>query len=357
MIFCSTDDSSEEDFDCQPEFISNGFVISKEPRKKSEDAIFVGPRALGVADGVGGWANFGIDSSKFSTELMKNWSKEVDAILLSRRNISSKSQKIEMKHLYSLSNPNDECTQADNPNNNGISLMNHRTDSDSLNPKELLKVAYERTKSIGSSTACVCTLEENSLRVANLGDSGFAFLRFDPTIGAYVLIEKSKDQQHSFNAPYQLANLPGKLCGGRKRASFCKDKPEDSDLYNINIKYDFFLYPDLILLGSDGLFDNVYIKEILRIVNKYCFKIKPKINDSMVSVSNQPFDKTDALELAKRLAAKAYQASISDEWISPFGEKYNELLQKDSTFSSKLNDEEWKGGKQDDISVVVGFIC
>ena len=285
---------------------------------------------------------------------MRNCSKEVNAVLASRRSNSSRSQNFNLRNPNSLSNPDDQDILVGSSKDDEISLKNHNRNADNLNPRQLLKTSFEKTKSIGSSTACVCTLEENSLRVANLGDSGFLYLRYDPSLGAYSLVEKSKEQQHSFNAPYQLANLPGKLCGGRKKKSFCKDRPEDSDLY----KYQIWLRPnpDLIILGSDGLFDNVYIREILRIVNKYCFKIKPKASDSIASDSDQPFEKADALEIAKRLASKAYQASISEECTSPFGEKYNELLRKDHTFSSKLNDEEWKGGKQDDISVVVAFI-
>lgn len=41
-------------------------------RTDGEDAFFVSvcKRAVGVADGVGGWADYGVDSGKFSRELM-----------------------------------------------------------------------------------------------------------------------------------------------------------------------------------------------------------------------------------------------------------------------------------------------
>ena len=55
--------------------------------------------------------------------------------------------------------------------------------------------------SSGGSTACVGVLnkEKHVLSVANLGDSGFLILR------NHSVLVKSKEQQHYFNAPYQLA--------------------------------------------------------------------------------------------------------------------------------------------------------
>ena len=45
------------------------------------------------------------------------------------------------------------------------------------------------------------------VNIANLGDSGFVLIRFRN--GEAYTAARSKEQQHSFNIPYQLSILPG----------------------------------------------------------------------------------------------------------------------------------------------------
>ena len=69
-------------------------------------------------------------------------------------------------------------------------------------------------KSTGSATSVVGVINNKNMSVANLGDSGFMLVRgafydkkekdnFNPCI-----LIKSKPQQHAFNTPFQLTNLP-----------------------------------------------------------------------------------------------------------------------------------------------------
>ncbi|KAM3357713.1 hypothetical protein P3S68_020644 [Capsicum galapagoense] len=83
-----------------------------------QDASFICAKEqmIGVADGVGGWAKKGIDSSEYSRELMKN------AKFAIRNNKSS-----------------------------SIDLM------------KVLNEAYSKTKAKGSSTACILTLANDTL--------------------------------------------------------------------------------------------------------------------------------------------------------------------------------------------------
>jgi protein phosphatase PTC7 len=57
---------------------------------------------------------------------------------------------------------------------------------------------------IGSSTACIVTLNREERRVysANLGDSGFLIIR------DREVVHRSEEQQHYFNTPFQLAVAP-----------------------------------------------------------------------------------------------------------------------------------------------------
>jgi len=49
-----------------------------------------------------------------------------------------------------------------------------------LRPKEILTKAYEQVSDIGSSTACVCTINNNIMECCNLGDYGFILYRKQP---------------------------------------------------------------------------------------------------------------------------------------------------------------------------------
>lgn len=66
-------------------------------------------------------------------------------------------------------------------------------------PVRIMSDAYEHSTEIqGSSTCCVVLLDGYCLKTANLGDSGFMVIR-----GSEIVF-RTKEQQHSFNFPYQL---------------------------------------------------------------------------------------------------------------------------------------------------------
>ncbi|PIA55657.1 hypothetical protein AQUCO_00700162v1 [Aquilegia coerulea] len=118
-----------------------------------EDAHFicVDRHAIGVADGVGGWADVGINAGLFARELISHSVKAIQ----------------------------------DEPKG-------------SINPARVLEKAHSCTKAKGSSTACIIALTEQGLHAINLGDSGFVVVRDGHTVF------QSPVQQHGFNFTYQL---------------------------------------------------------------------------------------------------------------------------------------------------------
>lgn len=114
--------------------------------KGGEDAYFVVPNAVGVFDGVGGWASVGVDPGLYSKQLAR----------LTAANVA---------------------------------------DGD---VRAALEKATEDNKAIGSSTACVLALHDRALKSVNLGDSGFVIVR------AGQLLARTSEQQHYFNCPFQL---------------------------------------------------------------------------------------------------------------------------------------------------------
>ncbi|XP_002274456.5 probable protein phosphatase 2C 55 [Vitis vinifera] len=228
---------------------------------KGEDAHFIHKadyQTIGVADGVGGWTQRGVDEGKYARELMKN------------------------------------CVLALDSENKGV-----------VNPMMVLNEAYFKTKAPGSSTACIITLtRDNYLHVVNVGDSGFMLFRDGE------MVYKSPIQQRGFNCPYQL---------GRSKGS---DRPSSAEELKVAVKE-----RDILVVGTDGLFDNMFVSEMKEIIgNVEKEGLTPK-------------------ELAWTLAELASYNSLDKDGDTPFAQA--------KRFAGCGQD---KGGKVDDITVIVAYI-
>ena len=149
---------------------------------------------------------------------------------------------------------------------------------------------------------------EGIFRVANIGDSGFMVIRNNE-----ILIQ-SAEHQHQFNYPYQLGiGIDGKPYG--------TDSPEDAQIYTIELERG-----DIVVMATDGLFDNVWPKQIVSYFEGT--SINPKLN-------------------AKELATFAYQESQKDDNFVPF---FHRAKKEKKNFAS------YRGGKEDDISVIVSVV-
>ncbi|CAH8506558.1 unnamed protein product [Schistosoma bovis] len=163
---------------------------------------------LGVADGVGGWRSYGVDPGRFSRAVMKNCERVVN----SGRFIPDK-----------------------------LEVLIAQCYEDVLNSKELI---------LGSATLCIVSLQRNEHRVygASLGDSGYLVIREGH------VIQRSVHQKHSFNTPFQLS-CPPTL---RSRRFHC-DLPNQAAQTSVEVKPG-----DVIIVGTDGLFDNLTESMILQ---------------------------------------------------------------------------------------------
>ncbi|ORX58235.1 protein serine/threonine phosphatase 2C [Hesseltinella vesiculosa] len=188
-------------------------------KQVGDDAYFQRNDALGVADGVGGWrSHTGANPALYSRKLMHYAQVELDRIKTNVRPV----------HLA----PADP---------NPIDIMDnafHLTTLDAQNEISSYVFVYFQGI-VGSTTACIVLLCQDELRIANLGDCGISVIRQNN----YVF--RSEEQQHSFNFPYQLGT-----------ASF--DSPTDAQQFTVKVQDG-----DLMILASDGLFDNLYDEEIM----------------------------------------------------------------------------------------------
>ncbi|KAL8041356.1 hypothetical protein ABFX02_10G159900 [Erythranthe guttata] len=171
-----------------------------------------------------------------------------------------------------------------------------------VEPKEVLRQAFLNTAAEGSSTACIISLAGNILTAANVGDSGFTVIRGGRTF------YRSPVQQYGFNFPYQLQN-----------SSEEDDGAEQAEEMVVEMESG-----DVVVAGTDGLFDNLFPEDIETIVRDYC-------SDSMLSLS-------------ETLATAALERSEDTTTVTPFEVAAYEAGKRHL------------GGKYDDITVVVARV-
>ena len=268
-----------------------------------EDAYFItnmdNYASFGVADGVGGWSAHGIDASAFSCGLMSAaW----------------------------------EASQ-------------YSSDS-----QDILTTAYKRLVSsgivqAGSSTACIATFNKYNanINVSNLGDSGLVIIRADQD-GDGTIIFETEDQQSAFNAPFQLAIIPPHL------KNTLGNDPKDALVSNFPL-----LIGDIIIMASDGLWDNAFQDDIEQLVNTVmnimvgstpnALHLATRPNSEGVgSTMNTTLVNSIIQQIADSLLFMAKQNSESRNIKSPFSE------------TARLFGKHHSGGKIDDITIIVGAV-
>ena len=176
-------------------------------------------------------------------------------------------------------------------------------------PKNAISASFPLLSQIGSATFCMGKMDSDGIfRVANIGDSGFMVIRNEK-----ILLE-SAEHQHEFNYPYQLGiGEDGKPHG--------QDRPEDAQVYRMQLENG-----DIVVMGTDGLFDNLWPKQILSIIEMH--PLNPKA-------------------LSKQLATIAYEESQKKDNFIPFFQRAKE---------AKIPYPTYQGGKEDDISVIVSVV-
>lgn len=309
----STDpDHNRSPADGQPpiHFVSGtAYIPHPEKDGNGEDAHFVSNNglAVGVADGVGGWADLGVDSGKFSRELM-----------------------MQCKYFQEA--------------------------GDMMDPREILTVAFDSTTCIGTSTACLLALQDHMLRTANIGDSSFLLLRKGEggdknspggrKYPVWKLVYQAPEQQHYFNCPLQLGTNS-------------RDKPEHAQTFNLPCEPG-----DLILVATDGLFDNLFIEDILMVLEMHSQQFFHKLKRDLAAVGGggdpdtnqidiirplfEVLDReqlTDLLDgLAMRLTSAAHEAGHDHVRRSPFAA------------NARRAGFRYEGGKLDDCTVVASYV-
>lgn len=283
------------------------------PRKVAsggEDSVFICSKgsALGVADGVSEWEwRFGLNPRAFADELMAG-----------------------------------ACRAG---GTEGLSA--------SARAMAMLEEGFRATRAFGSATALVAALVDGELGVANLGDSGLRVLRWLPEtaprdseqmqLPGVRVVYRTAEQQHSFNCPYQLCRLPeptdfarleaegfGKLVRAvQKSRTTDHDVPSSANVDSFKVQAG-----DLILAGSDGVFDNLFDQEICLLIG--CMAMAP----SHEGTSWRPYP----ARIANAIALAAQHRSKDGSARTPFGQNAHEA------------GVHHVGGKVDDISIIAAWV-
>lgn len=280
---------------------ANAVRVIPHPQKAKrggEDAFFAHPFAIGVADGVGGWNLGGVDPSQYSRALVagalgaaETNQRDPTSIMYAGYNEARGIVGSATFCIVALDTPASAAAAAVKAAAAAADKSASSSDKDNGDNGARASVAQVR----GPTTAKAIGV----LRSANLGDSGFMLYRHG------ALVYRSKEQQHDFNFPFQLGEGSD-------------DTPAVATTRTLSVEPG-----DVVIVGSDGLFDNVHEESITALVGVH----------------------TNIDELAERLARIASLNANNMSFMSPFA--VNAL---------RYGYDGMIGGKLDDITVVVGQV-
>jgi protein phosphatase PTC7 len=296
---------------------------AKDPRYRAnsgQDAFFysqVGTSqstTFGVADGVGGWVESGIDPADFSHGLC------------------------EYMACYARSFPD-------------------RSHTKPLRAKDLLQVGYDEViddEDIvgGGSTACLAVAEpDGSVEVANLGDSGFMHL------GLNAVRHFTQPQTHAFNTPFQLSKTPQKML--RQMAVFggpstLSDLPKVASVTHHQVRHG-----DVLVFATDGVWDNLSPQDVLGIVSRNMVASGAWVDKEGGMEVSDELHKLVQADTGRKANSAALQARLSIA-IAKEAKETGKNTRRDGPFAREVQKyypgENWHGGKPDDIAALVALV-
>lgn len=305
----------------RPDSGADAFFVSRIGQDDPEHSL-----AFAVADGVGGWEESRVDPGDFSHGLCSYMAESALAA----------------------------------------------SSASSLRAKDLMQKGYDDVHAdqfirAGASTASVGVANEDGrVELANLGDSGSVLLR------SAAVHHYSIPQTHGFNTPYQLSIIPPRM---RAQAAifggaYLEDYPRDAAVTDLYMQHG-----DVLMLASDGVFDNLNNQDILKLVTRQMMLTgawathEPsgaiKAADDLAQlarrgglagvfsssttkqaqgdVDNALKEYTLASLLSASITGRAKLASLDRRRDSPFAKEYQRHYPYDH----------YHGGKADDICVLI----
>jgi len=259
---------------------------------KDADATLTSPVLLGVCDGVSQLEEYGMDPSLLPRELLHACEEVAVGQLLPDAHGAGES--------YS-------------------------------GPIALLKEAYEATESYGSTTVLLAALDNSTrihgkchpmIAVLSIGDCELLMMRRTRGKASQLEAVFHTEMQRidaNVQTPLQLARVDGRIDEDFDESIALEVIEKGSAVHCISA-YE----GDIVVMGSDGIFDNLFLDEIVEVCNKL---LKPKGHNHPSSLLDQ---------VSQRLVQLAHSKAPE---VGPAGE-------------TPIG----RGGKADDTSVIVGEI-
>lgn len=269
-------------------------AIAKKLGRKDADATLVSPMLVGIADGVSQIEDFGIDASELPNELLNAIEEQAVAQLL----------------------PGCETEEY-------------------MGPISMMREAYEATSCQGSTTVLTATMDNSTrihgklhpmIAICSIGDCEILVLRRNQQ-GNLAMAFHTEMQRVDGNAqcPLQLSRVDDTIDPNFDPSTMIEVIERGSAVHCVSA-YE----GDIVILGTDGVFDNLFIDEIIAICDDMLFK-------SGAPGKFKPIDRAILGQVAHRIVLECHaktQPGADGFRACPIGQ----------------------GGKVDDTSCVVGEV-
>ena len=285
-----------------------------------EDAYFTlgkGGNFIGIADGIYEWRDRGIDAGLFSRALMTGASEYATDAIMKDKFVTSKDLfRAAAAHARNsgLQGSSTLCIFGLIPYEGFHEMkddmhLNYKMRITKLGKRKIYPTHFDGNETINDILSSMLNNVNGSKamvgQVTNLGDSGILVGR--PSTGEILF--RTPQQEHDFGFPYQLGH------------EGIADGVDDAEVYLVgNI-----IEGDVIIAGSDGLFDNLSDVEILSHASNFPEKSPQQISMQLINA--------------------AFEKSIDKKADTPYSnaatEEFNII---------------YRGGKKDDIACVVSRV-
>jgi len=266
--------------------------------RKDADATLASPMLCGVADGVSQIEDFGIDASLLPNELLNAVEEQAINQLLPE-------------------------------------LLSQKTNP-YLGPISMMREAYEQSESLGSTTILLAILDNSSrihgklhpmVAILSIGDCEILILRREEKgkLASVFHTEMQRINGHA-QSPLQVARVDDSV-----DPLFSEDIALDVIERGSAVHFVSAFEGDLVILGSDGVFDNLFLDEIVSICEE-------RLPPSFSGAKFVPADRNLLGQIARRIVEASHAKTVPD------------------AHGNRRDTPIGKGGKMDDTSCVVGEV-
>lgn len=213
---------------------------------------------------------------------------------------------------------------------------------------DVIQESYRAAETDGSTTMLLAVIEEtNRLLVANLGDCCLLLLRRLPSQPQRLhIVYKTEPTRFDHNKPFQIARLEG--VDEEQMANLIRSTRVDTLPAQ---------HGDLLVLGTDGIFDNLHSEDVVRIVESTCPWTPPspgynRIPQQPVWGAFQPMMPVPTVSQLESAADAIVGEALDSVCVAEVDEKTGNMRWPPGVKQTPSG----LGGKADDTTVIVGAV-